>query len=229
MSVFSSSSAAAPSLRDPGSRRVTNRGGVRFPVATLGRMAAIGVLSAIAVYLAEAPIRNQDDRSDSLLGEHESGVESAVFDPTGRWLASVGADGSAKPRFRSRIMARRDGALAGAAGRVPQSCHDTGIFTPRRDICLGRDRRDDRALGLGRRPTTFGLAWSRRRGVVTGLLSRRRFTRLRRSRSPNQDLEPLGTADWYGIQGLSISRFPPQSWFFRSFGGGRRPLPLRST
>ena len=57
-------------------------------------MAAIGVLSAIAVYLAEAPIRNQDDWSDSLLGQHESGVESVVFDPTGRWLASVGADGS---------------------------------------------------------------------------------------------------------------------------------------
>ena len=88
MSLFSSSSAVAPSLRDPGSRRVTNRV-VRFPVATLGRMAAIVVLSAIAVYLAEAPIRNQDDWSDSLLGEHESGVLSVVFDPTGRWLASV--------------------------------------------------------------------------------------------------------------------------------------------
>jgi WD40 repeat protein len=94
MSLFSSSSAGAPSLRDPGSRRVTNRGRVRFPVATLGRMAAIGVLSAIAVYLAEAPIRNQDDWSDSLLGDHETGVESVVFDPTGRWLASVGADGA---------------------------------------------------------------------------------------------------------------------------------------
>ena len=76
------------------SRSATTLRGVRFRVARLGRIAAIGILIVLLATMADKRGPNPGDRDPNLLGKYAGWIESVAFDPSGRWLASSANDGS---------------------------------------------------------------------------------------------------------------------------------------